>query len=362
MATKIPSIVRVLEHRLKVGTYSLQKLPSERALAAELGVSYMTARKAVQKLKQKGMWPGEAGQWAPAQKSLQIAFLVPAFESSVSNAWHAALSKAVGRRGGLVRPVGYVEWSDPAITDTLDAPFDGIFMIPPPMMQLPKVLADRLKRERRRIVTLFSDYTDMGIPCVDMGAPLFIKQLARHLADLGHRRVGCINTQPMAPVIERRIAAWQEAAAECGLEGPLYNDPVEPFEDPGRRGYEVAARLFDSGERDCTAYFCTLTVTAAGVIRAAYERGIRIGHDISLCSCDATEQARLLAPSLTTLQNPDRTALCERALRWIITGGRDWNEPLWIVPENNPILLGESTGPCPHEPPRGADSRTQLSK
>ncbi|MDB5324637.1 MAG: yvoA [Phycisphaerales bacterium] len=349
MSVKVSQIVGLMQHRLGVGAYSLQQLPSERALAVELGVSYMTARKAVQRLKEMDVWHLKpAIPESSKKKQLQIAFLHPAYESTISTAWLTALSQAVVPRDGVVRPVTYVEWSDPVIFETLNAPFDGIFMIPPPMPKLPPLLAKRLSDHRDRLVTLFSNYTELGIPCVDLGAPLFLKHLVKHLVDLGHRKLGCINTQPMSPVIEQRIAAWNQAATDAGCSTVTYNEPVEPFEDPGTRAYSVARRLMDAGKfQDCTAYFSTLTLSASGIIRAAYERGVRIGIDVSLCSCDAPERARLLTPSLTTLQYSNRSLLCERALKWITSRGEGWNESLWIVPDDTPVVLGESTGPCP---------------
>ena len=71
-----------LAARVRNGDYNLAELPAERELAAQTGVSYATARKAVQHLVEKRVLRrlpnGRATPSAGGDKAAQIAFLTPA--------------------------------------------------------------------------------------------------------------------------------------------------------------------------------------------------------------------------------------------------------------------------------------------
>ena len=83
---KYHSIVQVLEERIEHGDYLINDFPSERKLAAETGVSHMTARKVTQVLLEKGLLQRmENGRLAASssrqESAAQIAFVSPAYPS-----------------------------------------------------------------------------------------------------------------------------------------------------------------------------------------------------------------------------------------------------------------------------------------
>ena len=57
-------VMAVIERRIAAGDYMLKDLPGERRLADEVGVSYMTARKAVQALLEKKVLTRRCGSSA----------------------------------------------------------------------------------------------------------------------------------------------------------------------------------------------------------------------------------------------------------------------------------------------------------
>jgi DNA-binding LacI/PurR family transcriptional regulator len=353
MSLKYQQAAAVIASRLQSGDYVLAGLPGERQLALELGISHMTARRAVQHLISQGVLPRRpvgrlAGRESRIRPSchLLIGLVAPAFESASLLRWRSALERVVAERQGSVRFIGYTSETDRAITDALDGHFDGLFIVPP--FALSPLLIDRLRDVRHRAVTLFHDFTHLGLPCVDLGAPRFIGRIAGHFAELGHRRVDCLNTEPLNPLIEQRMRCWAEACQGAGLETRVHNRAVRPFEHADVRAAEVAGELFDSGAlRGATGLFCTSTGSTRGIYRAAYERGIGIGTHLSLASCDSLQEARLMTPSLTTLHNPDVSPFLTRGLEWIQTGGQGWDGSLKIQPDDVPLWAGESTRPAP---------------
>jgi DNA-binding LacI/PurR family transcriptional regulator len=347
-------IVSILTERLRTGVYSIGEFPGERKLASELGVSYMTARRAVQQLVTAGVLPRRpAGRskWVSAklQRSarLTIGYVAPAF-SRGNELWFYRLHKLVERAGGLLYSVPYVNSHDVAITDALDGTFDGLFMALP--ANLPALLVDRIVRDARRVVMLFgNDLSDLGVPWVNGDKPESIRHVIEHLHQLGHRRVDCLNTQPVNETIQQRMDQWRLSLDALGMTGTLHDRPVEPFSDPDRAARDVlAAALGDDGRRfKATALFCTTAAIARGAYRALYEKRLRIGVDVSVCSCEREEEAELFTPSLTTLATPLPDALLRKGIDWIVTGGDNWKGPLRIIPHDVPLWVGESTGPAP---------------
>ena len=68
-------------------------------------------------------------------------------------------------------------------------------------------------------------------------------------------------------------------------------------------GIEAGNRLLDL-KRPPTAIFAANDDMAAGVIRAACERGLAVPRDISVCGFDDTPIARHIYPALTTIRQP----------------------------------------------------------
>lgn len=357
MLAKFNHIAEIIEARLKSGEYSVDGMPGERQIAAELGVSHMTARRAVQELVGRGLIPRRpVGGLRQSEKRLRpkadlhIAYVDAAFASDTQTYWLRAVEEVVQKQNGRVHCFAYLNPWDRALTDALDDEFDGVFMVPP--FTLSPLVLQRLQKMRHKVVTLFYDLTEHGLPCIDQGSPRFIWRIAKHFAALGHTRVDCLNTQPQNGLIQQRIDRWVEGAKKFGLDTVVHDHAVKPFERPDEAALKVAPRIIKNPERGITGLFCTTSGAARGVMRAAYENGMWIGRELSLASCDNTQEARLLVPSLTTLDNPKPHALIERGLEWMRTGGKEWEGSLKLEPENVPLWLGEST-----RPPAEAESR-----
>lgn len=353
MLAKFNHIAEMIEARLKSGEYSVDGMPGERQIAIEMGVSHMTARRAVQELVSRGLIPRRpAGRLARAETRLRpkadlhVAYVDAAFSSDTQSNWRQAVEEAVQKRNGRVHCFAYFNPWDRAITDALDDEFDGVFLVPP--FELSPPLLQRLTRSRHKVVTLFQDLTEHGLPCIDFASPRFIWRIAKHFAELGHRRVDCLNTQPQNPLIRQRIDAWVEAARRYELDTVVHDHAVKPFDRSDEAAHEVAPSIIRNASRPITGLFCTTSAGARGVMRAAHENDVRIGRDLSLASCDNSREARLLVPSLTTLDNPKPRSLIARGLEWIRTGGKNWEGSLKLEPDNVPLWQGEST-----RPPRG---------
>lgn len=341
--SKVPEIVGLLKQRIEAGDYNLNSLPGRRVLASELGVSPVTISHALKRLIGGGMLNkqsnGRLGIKRPHRgaKSLCIAFVGPSFDSDVQQWWRVSVEMAVAQRGGVVRAINYVGWHDPVIADALDGKFDGIFIIPPP--EMPQVFLDRLAEAKGRVVTLWRSLTHLGIPCVTQGNTRFIFRLLEHMASLGHTRIDCFNAQPHTP----RVDQWRQWLDARGLSGTLHDATTGGSVYSPERTYELARDVFASGRFNASAIFCTTAHDCMGIYRAAFDRGLRIGRDISACTCDSPYLCRLMIPTLTTLDPPSQIPLIARGLDWMLSRGQGWKASLEIDYDDIPLLVGEST-------------------
>jgi LacI family transcriptional regulator len=242
-----------------------------------------------------------------------------------------------------LRPISYVQASDPVIFEALDANFDGIFIIVP--LNASQLLLDRLARHRERVVSLLQNFSYLGIPSFLPAPAPFITMLLDHLVSLGHRRIDCFSTMPHDSVVDDRIRHWRMGMEQRGLVGELHDYPTAAFECSTTAAYQQFGRMIDSGLK-ATAFVCVTAEWGRGVIRACHERGVRVGQDISVCGFSEDRVARLAVPSITTVAETDAEPFLKMGLEWITTGGADWRRPLLLQPDSLQLFLGESTGPC----------------
>ena len=128
-------------------------------------------------------------------------------------------------------------------------------------------------------------------------------EAARHIAELGHTRVGFISGPSTFRSSHERGRGFAEGLAERGVElKPEYRcEGAYTFES----GVDCGARLLAMPERP-TAIFCGNDEMAAGVYKAARDAGLDIPGDISIVGYDDSPVAARLWPALTSVRLPIR--------------------------------------------------------
>jgi LacI family transcriptional regulator len=121
----------------------------------------------------------------------------------------------------------------------------------------------------------------------------------RHLLDLGHQQIACIAGPQYLPPSSQRIAGWQQALAEAGLDA--VNLICSNFTSHG--GYEAMKRLLQQNPRP-TAVFACNDLMAIGALCAAHEAGLNVPQQLSIIGLDDIELAAFMSPPLTTIAQP----------------------------------------------------------
>jgi LacI family transcriptional regulator len=138
-----------------------------------------------------------------------------------------------------------------------------------------------------------------------------IRQAVQHLAAQKHTRIAFVAGPSTLKSAMARKAAFEAAMQETGLEVP----PEMIVEGDHRMegGMRALVQLAGLPQRP-TAILCSNDMTAVGVMREAYERGIVIPRDLSLVGFDDIRLSQFTTPPLTTVQM-SQTLLAEYAFQ-----------------------------------------------
>jgi DNA-binding transcriptional regulator YhcF (GntR family) len=349
---KFQAVARMVEERVASGSYVFRNLPSEMELAAETGVSRMTARKALQHLIDKGVLirPRHARvQICPEYRQarpMQVAFLMPAAVSQDVQFWQWAVESTVAEFGGALRPFILDDWSDLVLSDLLEG-FDGVFMMQIGLHTPPEVL-QLISASPCPVVSLGTNLSPHSIPSISLFPPSAIHQLLDYLAGLGHHRIACLNTSPRDDIIERRIQDvmdWRETHDTTGTLIEYYRSGLPP-DASAILAYEEVGRLLEKKSLNATALFCTTVWAAMGAIRAIREHGLIVGRDISVVAVNDEFLSPWLHPSLTALRMAEPSTWMKKCAQWMTHPSSPWRGPLFMCPSKIRLFEGDSTGPC----------------
>lgn len=166
------------------------------------------------------------------------------------------------------------------------------------------------------------------------------------LLDLGHRRIALVNGQEQMDFAFRRRMGYLDALQGRGIDPDprlmLSDEMTESF------GYRAAMQLL-SLPYPPSAFLCSSMISAIGVRRAAGEKGLRLGTDLSVMTFD--DDLSYLrngedVPIFTSMFSPVREAgrlLAEMLIELI----EDPSRPPRTVLLEAELRVGRSTGPAP---------------
>jgi DNA-binding LacI/PurR family transcriptional regulator len=348
--TKIKQIQSILERRIRHGDYILTGLPAERELSREVGASRMTARKAIERLMEKGLLERQSNgrltiRRDVSERSLTFGFLVPSTSSGNIERWRLAIETAAQDANAQVRTILYVHWDDPMLLEAIEN-FDSVFLFPSGE-EIPGRIIDRLKEAGRSLAVLERDFTTHSIASVCLFPPFFTQRLLDKLGELGHQGVDCFNVQTIDPIITSRIEQWNLWRAPHRINGHFHGEPVQPYtpyEAQLTWAYDNMCKILDKNKLKSTSLFCTTAIAAIGAIRAMRNRGIKVGEDISVCTINDEGLARYLSPSLTCIEMPDPTPYIRMCIERMQSNDNEWVGSLLIQPSQPQLFIGESTG------------------
>lgn len=355
--SKHSQIKQLLKARIDRGDYQVRPFPSVTRLARELEVNRRTAAKAMEALVADGrLEKSTTGRIAPVsleqKKTLNLGVLVPAFPSPVVASRFRSIEQATHRRGWDVKLVGYHHVDDPVVYEAIEG-FDALFMLPLTETGFPGDVVAKLRSTGTKAVSLIADMTEHGLPSLTFENLASVSLVLDHLYALGHRRIAALNTQHRrGHIIARRIARYEQWKRGHGVEGPLFDEPVEIYEDTNVKACEVVRRCLEENRLDGVDAILCITGVALGVYRALADFGMVPGRDIAVAAADDGRVANMLVPTLTAPIDASEGLQINACLDWFASDDPDWLGPLLVEAQAPTLFVGGSTDHGPdHDQP-----------
>jgi len=312
----------IAQRRVREG----ERIPSEREIARQFGVSQMTVNRAIQELVRNGVLVRRVGSGTYVQRrqpvgravSRSTVVMVPPFadhlEEDTYLRWpfHAFRDRARADNFALVvEPASYEDYEQ-VVQHHPDAGF--IFLIPP------EEGYDTLHGLFIRgvpFVVLGASWTDAPFACVDSDNIGGVRMAMNYLFRLGHERIAYVNGKESATNCRDRLLGYRQAMEEQGI-AVEERWIVRPHSN-WRMGEEARQHLTSVLlQRDAvTAVLCAgyyLALEALGLIRTLR---LRVPGDVSLVSFDDPPSAAHLQPPLTVVRQP-LYAMGERAVERLL--------------------------------------------
>ncbi|MCZ8517938.1 MULTISPECIES: LacI family DNA-binding transcriptional regulator [Paenibacillus] len=127
---------------------------------------------------------------------------------------------------------------------------------------------------------------------------------ARHLTELGHRRLAILSENLRVSSSRERIRGFKQGLLEMQIPFDDHNVVIcEHRVEEGRRG---AAELLGRPDPP-TAIFCCNDLLAIGAMQGAKQLGVKVPDQLSIVGFDDTILAQVTDPPLTTVAQPIAT-------------------------------------------------------
>lgn len=281
------------------GTFT-GKLPSERDLATQHGIAYMTARRAIDALADEGLINRIHGRGT----------FVASSTGGFQRTGNLGVVVARGIRGGTANPF-YAEVLAGILDQATTAGMAlvmvkaGEALIPQPgdtrsKRKVDAVIALGHEAEGRPALTHAAGFVPVAMvnadPCgpetisVRTDNPRGAQALATYLHGLGHRRVGFITGGDSRSSTERQEALQQ-----------VFQDLIVIPGDFEIESGMAAARQLLRARRPPTAIIAANDIMALGCLRIAALAGIAVPTDLSICGFDDLSFVEHLPTPLTTV-------------------------------------------------------------
>jgi len=216
---------------------------------------------------------------------------------------------------------------------------DGILIYPSDRKQLDHLRS--LRRSNYPIVLLVGD-PDAGIDAVCMDERIGAFKAARHLVDLGHKKIAMLDG-PNSYNTQKR-EGYQQALQEAGVEVDA-EYWAGPEDYSAEKGYWALDALMQSGRRP-TAIFAANDSLALGALRWCFKHKLRVPEDLAIVGMDNIELAEYAAVPLSSVTYSVETVTrmaVDRLMR-LISAGEQLPTPRLTQIEPDLVIRESTTG------------------
>lgn len=325
------------------------KLPSTHDVSGKLGVSLLTAHKAIQCLVQEGWLNRERGrgtfvredfEGSVAAKARFRVGLVLDPLTPLGDYYHAPILNGLREAASNSELGAELLLQHCRPDEILNLRVDGVICFHPSLD-----VFEELERVHQNtpVVVLGGSTRGTKLHCVDSANERGAREAVAHLVEIGHRDIAVVNGRLTAPNSVHRFRGFVAEMRDRGQtvrEDWVINSPTAEMSEPIK---SKLRSLLQRRDRP-TAILAAGYYFALEVLEVADTLGIRIPHDLSLVGFDDPKSASLLNPALSTVRQPleqmGRVAM-ERMFELI--AGAPTGSPIQILPTE--LIVRASTAP-----------------
>ena len=299
---------------------------SERKLAEEYGIGYMTVRRAVDDLVKEGLLYREPRKGTfvnrkPSSRSVNnskmIALIISDLRNQFSNNVLEGVEKKAREHGFQLLVCNSeldVTLEASHLKNVVDAGVSGIILSP----CFPPINSDVVEEVKRKNIPLvmidkyFDNVKTSVVTCDNFDAAY---RAVKYLISLGHRKIGHITSHASLrniSSIRNRFDGYCKALNEAGLE--LNTQYIQELDEVSVHtemskinlnylGYGPMKNLLSLPDRP-SAVFLLFDSLAVGAYRALKEVGLTVPDDMSLMGFDNTDYSSCMDVPLTTMAQP----------------------------------------------------------
>lgn len=303
-----------------------ERLPSERQLAAQFGVSHMTARHAVTDLVESELLerrPGSGIYVRPQTReklsTITLNLICAAQSSSITQAFLHFGSQGATRRGWRIRVTRLHHGHERPVVRAIREGEPALVFLDAP--NLWSSLSVAMQHADGRAVLIGNRMDDKGVPSVMADDALAFDLAVKHLKAAGHRRVALISNNVEHVVGRVQIATWKaafgEEAAASLQEKRLIIVNVEDFHSRAQSAYAAVQNYLASGGADTTALISTDDEMALGALAACHDAGYPVPQRMSLINSGDSTLLELARPVGITVMDVRMRQHIEAALEMV---------------------------------------------
>ncbi len=205
-----------------------------------------------------------------------------------------------------------------------------------------------LREQKRPVILIDMDGTEFALDAVmtsdNGGAYLAVK----HLADLGHIRIGFVGDLAFASSFRRRFYGFMQARHELELENNEAYNILVPAPSCYWDKAEIKAQQTALAEMKHlpTAFFCANDRVAVPLVGALQDMGLRVPDDISVVGFDNIDLTETSSPPITTV-HIFKECIGEKAIELLSWRLGHLNRPHETAMISTMLLVRASSGPPP---------------
>jgi len=282
-------LTRIRDGRLKSGT----RLPSERQLADQLGVSHLTVRKGLEVLVARGVIVKQARvgnyvkQTTPLHALMQISVLIPnwmtegVWRHPTASLLLAGINRVLDSREYLVNTISYHQgsfWEDVG-QQLVERGADGVLFFVDNSVIRQDI--QRLVDAGIKVVIISREphLAGLDVVQVDIDLSMALAQLLDRLLEMGHRRIQ-IYQYIESPYRTKHFHIAEAILQRAGIKN--IDDIVVnvPNHDGGVQ-FNTLPKAFD---REPTAVIAPDEYIVSELFRLAHDRGWHVPRDLSIAS------------------------------------------------------------------------------